>query len=130
MTRLPGVPLEPWLELALLAAAGLPLVRLLSKRPVRREARAHPMAAIALAAVASAALAVAAWSAARSPRVLRSATVISLVVAAAVYVRARPAYGARRQLPPGPLGLAASLDAITREDFYALAAQRWGPVSR
>jgi cytochrome P450 len=43
-------------------------------------------------------------------------------------VRARPAYGRARALPPGSLGLAASLDAISDPDFYALAARRWGPV--
>ena len=77
---------------------------------------------------AGAGVAAIAWSAASSPAVLCAATVVSLVVAAAAYVRARPTYGARRHLPPGSLGLSASLDAISEEDFYARAARRWGPV--
>lgn len=128
VTTIADLALEPWLEIVLLVAAGLPLVRLLCKAPVRREARAHPAVAVVFVAVAGVALAAAIWGAARSPSALRAATLVALAIAAAAYVRARPAYGARRNLPPGSLGWAVSLDAITQEDFYARAARRWGPV--
>lgn len=54
----------------------------------------------------------------------------TLVVGATVYVwhRAQPAWGRARGLPPGSLGFATSMDAITDPDFHARAAARWGPV--
>jgi cytochrome P450 len=50
------------------------------------------------------------------------------MLAVSACVRARPGYGRSRGLPPGSLGLASSLDAISDPEFYALAARRWGPV--
>lgn len=112
--------------LVLLVATTLAL-RVLAKRPVRREVRAHPVLALA-ALLLLATLAFVARDVLQLP-VWRQ-VVVGLVGAITVIavVRARPYFGRRAGLPPGSLGLATSLDAIDDQAFYAKAERAWGPV--
>lgn len=113
---------------ALLLAAAVPLLRLGAARPLRREAASRPLlaAAVLIAGAIAGVVAAWAWIHATTSRSLLAGGAGALAVAA--WVRARPGYGSRRGLPPGSLGLAASLDAISDQDFYLRAARRWGPV--
>lgn len=115
-------------EVAVLLLALAPVFRVLVKPAVRRECRENPWMGLAIAIGVSAAGVVLLWLMTNSAE---SRLAIVLVVGAAglvAYLHARTGYGSRRGLPPGSLGLATSLDAITQPDFYADSEQRWGPV--
>jgi hypothetical protein len=123
-----GVLVERFAEAALLCVAAGQAVRVLLKQPVREEARARPALALAVLVALAALMTAVAWAWVHSD-VSRRALVASVtIVAIMAVVRARPHYGRSRGLPPGSLGLAVSLDAITDQDFYARAAARWGPI--
>ena len=53
---------------------------------------------------------------------------VASLLAAGVLWRARPAAGRGRAIPPGSLGLLASLRALSDPHFYENCARRWGPV--
>ncbi len=111
-------------EAALVAVAAWPCARVLARPLTRRLAREVPTAAAALAIIAFAiGTAAVIWSPIRHGAV-------AAMVAAAVLARwrARPSFGRRQRLPPGSLGLAASLDAIDDPEFYRHGFSRWGPV--
>lgn len=120
--------MEVFAEAALLCVAAVPAVRVLLKQPVRDEMRARPAFALAALVVLVLVMSVVAlaWQHSDLSRRALVASVVAVVMLAVV--RARPNYGRSRGLPPGSLGLAVSLDAITDEAFYARSAARWGPV--
>ena len=120
--------LEAWLEGAIAVLAAVPVARVLVKRPIRRELGAHPVLAAAFIAAALVVLAALVWAALSSDLARRVVVALIAVAALLAFVHARPAFGRSRGLPPGSLGLAASLDAIDDATFYARAASRWGPV--
>ena len=118
------MPLTSILSAVVLAAAAVSAARVLARAPVRRELRARPLAAGALAGTALLLL----WACCRSEAGLHALAATAGAFAVLAFVRARPGFGTSRGLPPGSLGLATSLDAISDPDFYARAARRWGPV--
>lgn len=116
------------LSVLALGAAAVPAVRLLARPAIRRELSSRPIAA-AMLALAAGGVVVALLQLGRrgSPALLACAAAAG-ALALAASARARPGFGRSRGLPPGSLGLAASLDAIEAPRFYADAARRWGPV--
>lgn len=109
-------------------ACSVPVLRLAAKRPVRRELRENPAYAVVTLAILGFLVCCAVWSWIRFPAGLRVSASVALVLTVAMYVRARPGYGRLRGLPPGSLGLAASIDSISDEGYYARQAKMWGPV--
>lgn len=117
-----------WLEGAVVALAAVMVGRVLLKRPVRREIAAHPARGVCLLGGAAIAVGALWWGGSRADG-LRHLIVAGIGSGAAFAAwRARPGYGQSRGLPPGTLGLAASLDAIDDPDFYARSVVRWGPI--
>ena len=104
------------------------VVRIVARRPFLREVRAHPRLAGMGAIVAIAGLLVVALFAVRMELVRRLVTGAVALGVIGAFVRSRPGYGRSRGLPPGSLGLGASLDAIDDRAFYATSAERLGPV--
>jgi cytochrome P450 len=120
--------LEAVLCAAVLVVCAIPVLRVAVKRPLRRELRAHPAIGAAAISLGIVVVTVCAWLA-RDSIVARRMLVTGAVLAAILAWRqARPSSGGRRGWPPGSLGLATSLDAIDDPDFYARAAERYGPV--
>jgi hypothetical protein len=120
--------LEEFLEAALLLVAVAPAIRLFLKKPIRHELGARPAFAALSLGVAVVVVVLLAWLWIRSDALRRLVVAGVAALALLALLRARPGYGRSRGLPPGSLGFAASLDAITDEDFYARCAARWGPV--
>ena len=107
---------------AVLAALGISM-----NAAVRRELSENPrLGLVALATLL--ALAAPVWLIVQDTTWRRALATILLAVAAFAWYRARPAFGARRGLPPGSLGLYASLRAVADEGFYAEGFRRWGSV--
>jgi cytochrome P450 len=50
------------------------------------------------------------------------------LIMTAAWMRSRPSHGRLRRLPPGSLGIGASLDALDNQRFYLDQAERFGPV--
>ena len=120
--------LELLAEAAVVAAFGWQVARIAAKPVFRRMLRERRGAVAAGLALGLPALALLAWGAHESA-LLRRTTVASLAVGIALAAwRARPAYGASVQLPPGSLGFGRSLDAIDDRGFYQAEAARHGPV--
>ncbi|MDX1393620.1 MAG: cytochrome P450 [Gemmatimonadota bacterium] len=121
-------PILPVIEVAILAIASIPALRVATKRPVLRDLRTYlPWSAVIVTAgLVVFGLAVAA--AVRWPPVLHVLTGLALVGALGAWLRARPTYGTRRGWPPGSLGVGQSFDAITRRDYYLEQSRRHGPV--
>lgn len=116
------------IEVVVLGVAAIFVARVLAKRPIRREVKAHPLVAV-IALLVVVAVAAVGVIVARQSAIGRHLVVGMVGLAAIVaIVRAHPHFGRRRGLPPGSLGLATSLDAIDDPDFYARAARTWGPV--
>lgn len=120
--------MEPWIELLALAAAAVPAAETLAMPAARRELAMRPALTAAVLATASAGVAAIGWAAVASLATLRGLTAVVLVAWGLAAWRAHPAYGRRRGLPPGSLGIRASLRAIVDPDFYAAEARRHGPV--
>lgn len=117
-----------WVSFLMLGIAVVPAARVALKPPIWKEIPARPIAALILLAI-GAGLAVAAWwLVVAFPWLLPVVAAIAVVVSALLWWRARASWGRTRGLPPGSLGVGASIDAITHKDFYARAADRWGPV--
>jgi cytochrome P450 len=116
------------LQAMILLAAVAPALRVAVKRPVWSELRARPLLGAAILCVVSAGMALLLTAGPRFDLLLPATTFGTVALTMLAYIRARPNFGQHRSLPPGSLGLATSLDAITHEGFYAQAAQRWGPV--
>ena len=106
----------------------LPAFRVALKPPVWEEARTRPLLAAAAVALGVTVVFLSALALLRTPRFLPFVVTLALVLSAAAWLRARPSWGRARGLPPGSLGLASSMDAITVQNFYAQCAARWGPV--
>ncbi|MEQ1692834.1 MAG: cytochrome P450 [Gemmatimonas sp.] len=119
---------ELWLEGLTLVVVAAPALRVLLKRPVRRELRAHPVLGVFAIGAGVLTLGVMAWVSLHSDVFRRSLVVVAVVGALVAVFRARASFGVSRGLPPGSLGLATSMDAIGDPDFYAHAEGRWGPV--
>lgn len=115
-------------EFACLALAAASALHLALKRPLRQDALAHPGLALVLALAAAAAAIAAVGAAIVSPLARHLLTASALAVMAALWLRARPGYGAGRRWPPGSMGLARSLDAIGDRRFYRDGFVRHGPV--
>jgi cytochrome P450 len=110
---------------------GLALVVLLALVwiPVRLlavPAPARTRALLALALVVYVALVVGIATAA--PALLGPLAIVVAVGFVYASWRARPGYGRARGLPPGSLGLRASIQALTDYEFYAKQARRYGPI--
>lgn len=103
-------------------------VRAVCKPAVARELREVAALAVALLFSVGAATVVAGWIATSGPAPRRVLALAVAAVTGLAWLRARPAYGQSRGLPPGSLGLGVSLDAVSDERFHASASQRWGPV--
>lgn len=116
------------LSILALGAAAVAAVRVLAKEPVYREACGRPIATAVLAMAAVAAAMAIAEACRRVDGVLPVLAAVAGVLAVLAWIRARPGYGRSRGMPPGSLGVGASLDAISDPTFYARAARRWGPV--
>jgi cytochrome P450 len=115
-------------EAGILGVALVQAVRFALKPPVWREVREAPIVAslivvLGVAATAAGAGAVMKWDAARHG----GAAVLAGGMLLAAW-RAHPSYGRRRRLPPGSLGIGASIDAIPDRRFYRNQAERYGPV--
>jgi len=112
----------------LLLLAAVPMVRVVFKRSVRTEVRNRPLLGATVLGVAIGTI----WGGwvlyTNHPAFLPLAVGGAAAANALAWFRARPSAGRRRGLPPGSLGLGASLDAIADPDFYARCATRWGPV--
>ena len=109
-------------------AAAVPVARVTSRHPVRREFRAHPVLGTLAALGVVAAVAVGLWLFIQSPGTRRAMVIVVAVGAVVAWIHARPSYGTRRGLPPGSLGLLTSLEAVDDPAFYARTAARHGPV--
>lgn len=113
------------LEIAVLALAAWPLLRLLARRPLRRMfPRLHAAVAGALAAWI-AIVALLAW---RFPAALHPLALVAGLAAIGAAWRARPGRGAGRGWPPGSLSLTDSVEAIVDRGFYRRRADRHGPI--
>lgn len=120
--------MSPWIELLVLTVAAARLGAVLAMPAARREIARHRWIGPALLAGAAATLTAVVWLAASRPPALRVVAVGVVTIWLLVAWRAHPAYGRRRRLPPGSLGMGASLRAIVDPEFYAAEAARHGPV--
>lgn len=111
---------------ALLAAVGV-AARLAKHRAVQREFREQPRLAL-VALVGLLVLAVPVGLAVQDAAGRWGVATALLAALAFGWHRARPAYGASRGLPPGSLGLDASLRAVEDVHFYAEGFRHWGSV--
>ena len=117
--------MELTIEIALLTACALPLLRLNVQSSF---VRSFPDLAILLSVflitgvVAVTALCI--WS----PVLLRPVTLICVTLFVALWYRARERYGASKGLPPGSLSLARTFQAITDQNFFLETARRLGPI--
>lgn len=116
------------LELTLLGFALVLLGRLAIKPPLRRDFLLLLPWSVTLVAAGLAGLAALALAVVRWPWLLHVYAIITVIVGILAWVRARPAYGSRRGLPPGSLGLGRSLDAIGDRHFYRDQSRIHGPV--
>ncbi len=116
------------LAFTVLLLSALPALRIVSKKPFRDELRERPLLAVVLMAGALIGVSLLYWAWVQWPPVLWGVATLAGITTLGAWVRSRPQWGHHRGLPPGSLGVAASLDAITFQDFYARAAERFGPV--
>ena len=135
--------MEVVIELAVIAAAVWPLVRLCTTPPFIRKLRSFPAKALGLAACWVAGIASVVIVTVAYPEMLRAIAVLAGIVVLALAWRARPAYGRTRGLPPGSLGALpvgprhqgkVSSDGAERGDQESLHIRRVGssvsPVAR
>jgi cytochrome P450 len=120
--------MEPGIELLVIAAAAVRAATVLAMPAARRELRLHPVLVAAAVVGALGGLVLLGWSALHSLPLLRAVTACVAGAWVLAAWRAHPAYGRRRGLPPGSLGLVPSLRAIVEPDFYAREARRHGVV--
>jgi cytochrome P450 len=116
------------LSAAVVSCAAVGIARIGLKPPFRRDLAALPGLRMVLLVTIPSALAIAILAFVRFPWILHVAAVLAAVGSAFLWWRARPDYGRARGWPPGSLGLGASLDAIDNKAFYAVQAERYGPV--
>ncbi len=110
-----------------LAAGAAPFVRLLATRPFRRKLRSFPRIGAAIGVVTVVGIATVRVAATHAPSLLvAGAMVVACALGAAAW-RARPAFGRRRGLPPGSLGLL-PVGPIVDDRFFLRQAARHGPV--
>ena len=119
--------LERFIELAVLAAAVWPLVRICTTRPFLRKLRSFPTIALELVACLVAGTAVLAAVTMLYPALLRVMTVGAGIILLGAAWRARPAYGRERGLPPGSLGML-PIGPLIDDRFFLRQAERYGPV--
>jgi cytochrome P450 len=112
--------------LVLLAGAA-PFARLLATRPFRRKLVSFPRIATAIAVLGVGGIAAVGVAAMRAPAVLLGAAVVVACALGAAAWRARPAFGRKRGLPPGSLGLL-PVGPIVDDRFFLRQAARYGPV--
>jgi cytochrome P450 len=111
-------------ELAVLALASWPALRLLSIPPIRRE---YAGIAWSLVGVLVLYASVIGGIALFAPVLLHPLSAVAAAALLAERWRARPSYGAAHGLPPGRLALFPRGPWVN-DRFYLEAAQRWGPV--
>jgi cytochrome P450 len=116
------------LEIAILVLTAVVVGRLALKPPVLRDFVTYLPWSLGVAAVGVFAAGGAVIMTYRWPTLLHVFAGISFIGLLFTWMRARPTYGRRRRLPPGSLGVAASLDAIGQRDFYREQAGIHGPV--
>jgi len=112
------------IELAILAIAAWPALRLLSIPPIRREYAGiawSVLGVLMLYAVIVGAIAL------RAPVLLHPLAAIAMVILIAERWRARPSFGTKRGLPPGSLTLFPRGPWVD-DRFYLNEAERWGPI--
>lgn len=113
------------IELAVLALAAWPGIRLAADRRFRRLFPRVHLAVVAVLLLWAGGVAVVAVLAPIALHALAAAAVITFVVAA---VRAHPRFGTRRGLPPGSLSVSRSVRALADRRFYLDQARRHGPI--
>jgi cytochrome P450 len=113
-------------SLVILAGAA-PVARLLATGPFRRKLRSFPRIAVAIVALAIVAIATVNVAATHAPSLLVAGALVVAVGLGAAAWRARPAFGRRRGLPPGSLGLL-PVGPIVDDRFFLRQAARHGPV--
>jgi cytochrome P450 len=111
-----------------LCLAAIPIGRVLARRPVWVEAAGRPVVIGCLVTLAVVGAGLVVTAVGRLPLLAPVLAGAALLGAFLAWLRARPSWGRGRRLPPGSLGVAESLDAISEPDYYAEAARRWGPV--
>jgi cytochrome P450 len=112
--------------LVVLGAAAWRSGRLLARSEARRVLRAQPGLAVAFGSATAVVIAGIVAVVRLSPLGLPAAGTAVGFVWVALAWRARDRFG--RRLPPGSLGLAESLDALSDRDYYRRRAARFGPV--
>lgn len=112
------------IELAVLALATWPALRLLSIPSTRRE---YPRIAVVLVFLLALYASLVVWTAAVHPGWLAPTAAIAAIAVGAERWRARPAYGTRRGLPPGRLGLFPRGPWVD-DRFFAKQCERFGPI--
>lgn len=108
-------------------AGAAPFARLLATRPFRRKLRSFPQIAAAILLVVVGGIVAVLVAAAYVPSALVVAALAVAVGLGAAVWRARPAFGRRRGLPPGSLGLL-PVGPIVDDRFFLRQAARHGPV--
>ncbi len=111
-------------ELAILALAAWPALRLLSIPPIRREYTAIAWSIFGVLVLYASVVGAIAWWA---PVLLHPPAVIAGVALVVERWRARPSHGASRGLPPGSLSVFPRGPWVD-DRFYRNEAERWGPV--
>lgn len=115
------------LALLVLVAGGAPVARLLATRAFRRKLRSFPRIAATIALLAVAAIAATGAAAAYAPGLLAvGAVAVAIAIGVAAW-RARPAFGRRRGLPPGSLGIV-PVGPMVDDRFFLRQGARHGPV--
>jgi cytochrome P450 len=119
--------MERIIELAVIAAAVWPLVRICTTRPFLRKLRSFPAIALGLVACLIAGTVVLAAVVVVSPALLRAMAVVAAIILLWATWRARPAYGRARGLPPGSLGIL-PIGPLIDHRFFLRQAERYGSV--
>ncbi|MBL8958957.1 MAG: hypothetical protein JNJ98_03820, partial [Gemmatimonadetes bacterium] len=120
--------LATFASLAVTAVALLPATSVVRRATIWRELAGRPAVAVVLGLAGLASLAVGWRLRAELTAALPAIAALLAVGSALAWWRARDTFGRSRGLPPGSLGLGASLDAIEHQSFYADAAARHGPI--
>jgi cytochrome P450 len=119
--------MEVVIELAVIAAAVWPLVRLCTTPPFIRKLRSFPGRALGLVACWVAGIASVVIVTVAYPAMLRVIAVLAGIVVLALAWRARPAYGRSRGLPPGSLGVL-PVGPLVDDRFFLRQGNRYGPI--
>ncbi len=113
---------------AIVALAAVGIARVAFKPPFRRDLAELPRLVAGLIVAVPTGMAVATLVFIRVPLTLHLAAIAAVTGSAFLWWRSRPDFGRARGLPPGSLGIGASLDAIDNKAFYQEQAALHGPI--